>query len=93
MDGDFEIREQNAMRERIGKGDIGFTGAGEIGVEFDGVADVDGDQERRPAVFGRERQHDAEQKSFPHGLALKKTLFEEAQLEAKRYFVTTYEVE
>jgi len=42
------------MREGIGKRDVGFAGARKIGVEFDGVADIDGNREWRPAVFGWE---------------------------------------
>ena len=38
-------------------------------------------------------QHDAEQKSFPDGLASKPAIFAEAQAEAKGYFAATYGVE
>jgi hypothetical protein len=37
-------------------------------------------------------QHDAERDNFPDGLAVKESLFSEAQQEAKAYFKTTYDV-
>ena len=43
------------MGERIGEGDVGLAGAGEVGEEFDGVADIDDDEEGRPALRGGER--------------------------------------
>ena len=43
------------MRARIGKRRVGGAGAGELGVQLDDVADIDHDQERRPAFLGRQR--------------------------------------
>lgn len=38
-------------------------------------------------------QHDTQQKGFPHGLPLRKSVFEKAQAEAAAYFAATYSVE
>ena len=50
-----EVFEADAVGEGIGEGDVGLAGAGEIGEEFDGIADVDDDEEGGPALVGGER--------------------------------------
>ena len=50
-----QVVQRDAVRARVGKGDVGCAAAGELGVELDDVADVDDDQERRPAFGGRQR--------------------------------------
>jgi hypothetical protein len=50
-----EIGEFDAMRARVGEGGVGGAGACEVGVQFDDVADIDDDQERRPALVGGQR--------------------------------------
>lgn len=39
-----KFRQQDAEGALVGKGDIGFAGEGEVGVELDGMADVDDDE-------------------------------------------------
>jgi hypothetical protein len=50
-----EVGEFDAMRARVGEGGVGGAGACEVGVQFDDVADIDDDQERRPALVGGQR--------------------------------------
>ena len=50
-----QIGEPDTVRARIGKRRVGGAGAGEFGVQLDDVADIDHDQERRAAFFGRQR--------------------------------------
>ncbi len=49
-----KIGQADAVRARVGERRVGGAGAGEVGVQLDDVADVDDDQERRPAFFGRQ---------------------------------------
>jgi hypothetical protein len=42
------------MRARVGEGRVGGAAAGEVGVQLDDVADIDHDQEGRPAFLGRQ---------------------------------------
>ncbi len=42
-----EISEADAGMARVGKWEIGFTGLRKVGVEFEGVADIDHDEEWR----------------------------------------------
>ncbi len=51
----FELLKQDAVGERVGERDVGFAGAGKVGEDLDGVADVHDDQEGRPAIGGGER--------------------------------------
>jgi hypothetical protein len=50
-----ELGKPDAVRARVGKRRVGGAGTGEVGVQFDDLADVDDDQERRPALVGRQR--------------------------------------
>jgi hypothetical protein len=50
-----EVGEFDAVRARVGEGRVGGAGAGEVGVQLDDVADIDDDQERRPALVGGQR--------------------------------------
>gem|GEM_PF-2992592 len=50
-----EVGEPDAVRTRVGEGGIGGAGAREVGVQLDDLADIDDDQERRPALVGRQR--------------------------------------
>jgi hypothetical protein len=50
-----KIGEPDAVRARVGEGRVGGAGAGEVGVQLDDVADIDDDQEGRPALLGRQR--------------------------------------
>ena len=48
---DFRVREltqEDAVGAGVGEREVGFAGEGEVGIELDGVADVDGDYERGP---------------------------------------------
>ena len=49
-----EIRQGDAVRDGIGEAFVLAAGAGELGVEVDGVANVTDDQERRAALLGRQ---------------------------------------
>jgi hypothetical protein len=49
-----EIEEAEAMGAGIGERDVGAAGAGEFGVELDGVADIDDDEKGRAAFAGRQ---------------------------------------
>ena len=49
-----ELGKEDAEGARIGEGLVGLAGEGEVGVELDGVAYVDGDEEGRPALSGGE---------------------------------------
>ena len=46
----FKVSKMDSMCQGIRKRDISFAGTGEIGEEFDGVADVDYDKEGWPSV-------------------------------------------
>jgi hypothetical protein len=48
----FELVEGDAVGEGVGKRNVGFAGAGKVGEELDGMADVDDDEEGRPAFGG-----------------------------------------
>ena len=50
----FELFEPDAVSEGIGEGNVGLPGARKVGEELDGIADIDHDQERRPAFRGGE---------------------------------------
>jgi hypothetical protein len=50
-----EVGEFDAMRARVGERGVGGAGACEVGVQLDDVADIDDDQERRPALVGGQR--------------------------------------
>jgi hypothetical protein len=47
-----QIGEADAMRARIGKGDVGGAAARELGIQLDHVADIDHDQEGWAAFPG-----------------------------------------
>lgn len=47
-----EVVEPDAVAARIGEGRVAAAGAGEFGVELDDVADVEDDEEGRPAFVG-----------------------------------------
>ena len=47
--------EQDAVALRIGERDVGAAGARELGIEFDAVADIDDDEDRRTALARRQR--------------------------------------
>ena len=47
-----EVVELDAVAARVGEGRVAAAGAGEFGVELDDVADIDDDQEGRPAFVG-----------------------------------------
>jgi hypothetical protein len=47
-----EVIEKDAIAARIGEREIGFASQGEVGEELDGVTDVYGDEEWRPAFEG-----------------------------------------
>jgi hypothetical protein len=47
--------EQDAVALRIGERDVGAAGTGELGVEFDTVANIDDDKQRRTAFAGGQR--------------------------------------
>ena len=49
-----EVGEPDAMRAWVGEGRVGGAGTRELGVPLDDVADVDDDQERWPALVGRQ---------------------------------------
>ena len=49
-----EIGQEDAVRARIREREIGFAGAGEFAVKLDGVADIDDDEKRRPALGDRQ---------------------------------------
>ena len=49
-----EIGEEDAVGAGGGKGNVGSAGAGEFGEEFDGVADIDDDDEGRAAFVSGE---------------------------------------
>jgi hypothetical protein len=53
--GPVKVRQVDAVRDGIGEALVLAAGAGELGVEVDGVADVANDQERRAALLGRQR--------------------------------------
>ena len=50
-----QIVEHDAVARPIGKLRIGLPGAGEVGIDFDAIADIGNQQERRPAVVDRQR--------------------------------------
>ena len=47
-----EVVEPDAVAARIGEGRVAAAGAGEFGVELDDVADIEDDEEGRPAFIG-----------------------------------------
>jgi hypothetical protein len=49
-----QVGEPDAVRARVGERRVGGAGAGEVGVQLDDVADIDHDQEGRPAFVGRQ---------------------------------------
>ncbi len=49
-----EVGEEDAVRGRVREVDVGAAGAGEFRVELDGVADIDDEEEGRPAFARRE---------------------------------------
>ena len=49
-----KLRKADAEAAWVGKGEVGFSGLGEIGVDLEGVANVNGDEERRIGFAGRE---------------------------------------
>ena len=53
--GAFEVAKENTVTAGSGKRDVGSAGAGKLGVEFDGVADIDHNQKRRATLLGRQR--------------------------------------
>lgn len=53
-DGLREVGEEDAVGGRVREVDVGAAGAGEFRVELDGVADIDDEEEGRPAFARRE---------------------------------------
>ena len=49
-----QVFKENTVRAGVGKGRVGSAAAGEFGVELDAVADIEDDQEGRPALFRRQ---------------------------------------
>lgn len=50
----LQVLEIDAVGEGIGKWNVRFPGTREIGIDLEGVTDVDHDKERRPTFDGRE---------------------------------------
>ena len=46
----MQVFEPDAVRARVGKRCVGGAAAAELGVQLDHVADIDDDEERRPAL-------------------------------------------
>ena len=49
-----QVGEFDAVRARVGERGVGGAAAREVGVELDAVADIEDDQEGRPALLGRQ---------------------------------------
>lgn len=50
-----QVGQPDAMAARVGEGRVGGAGTAELGVDVDHVADIDDEQEGRPAFVGRQR--------------------------------------
>ena len=48
-----QVGQPDAVRARVGERRVGGAAAAGLGVELDHVADIDDDEERRPAFAGR----------------------------------------